>query len=77
MSVIPNFVLHRIILSKILKVDLTLSLNNLSDITLFKYRKSKHYWTHRLSLKQGIWTIYLFEFDKKETAEKVLQLLKR
>jgi hypothetical protein len=77
LSVIPNFIFHRFILSKIIKVNTTFSLNNLPEIYSFRYYYLTYHWTQRLSLKQGIWTIYLLEFDKKKTAEKVLQLLKR
>lgn len=77
LSVIPNFIFHRFILSKIIKVNTTFSLSNLPEIYSFRHYYLTYHWTQRLSLKQGIWTIYLLEFDKKETAEKVLQLLKR
>jgi hypothetical protein len=75
LSVTPNFVLHRFIVSKILKVDTIISLNELPKIYLVNYRNLEYHWTQRLYFKKGIWTIYLLEFDKKKTAQKVLELL--
>lgn len=77
LSLVPNFILHRFILSYILKVNTIFSLNHLPNIAVSSYYYSKRRWTQRLSFKKGFLTIYLLEFDKKETAEKIFQLLKR
>jgi hypothetical protein len=76
MSIIPNSVLQRFILSKILKVNTIFSLNDLPEMYLLNYHKLKYQWTNRLCFKKGIWTIYLLEFDNKEIAQKGLQLLR-
>lgn len=76
MSIIPNSVLQRFILSKILKVNTIFSLDDLPEMYLLNYHKLKYQWTNRLCFKKGIWTIYLLEFDNKEIAQKVLQLLR-
>jgi len=76
LSIIPNFVLQRWFLSNLLKVSTTYGFNNLPDFRLLFYTRFKYDWTRRIYFKKGIWTIYLLEFDKKETAQKVLDLLK-
>jgi len=75
-SVIPNFSFHRWILSNILKVETTFSLNELPDIHITYYSRSKSHRTRRIFFKKGIWTVYLLEFNKKEIAQKVVNLLK-
>ena len=75
-SVIPNFVLQHFILSKILKINTIFSLSDLPDMYLLQFRNLNYHWTQRIYIKKGIWTIYLLEFDRKQTAQKVLQLLR-
>lgn len=75
-SIIPNFVLQRFILSKILKVNTIFSFNDLPYMYLVNYHNLKYHWTKRICFKKGIWTIYLLEFNNKEMAQKVLQLLR-
>ena len=75
-SIIPKFILQRWLVSNVLKIDTTFSFNNLPEIKLLYYSNLKYHWTQRIYYKHGIWTIYLLEFEKKETAEKVMYLLK-
>mgnify|MGYP000887073619 FL=1 len=75
-SIIPKFFLQRWLVSNVLKIDTTFSFNNLPEIKLLYYSNLKYHWTQRIYYKHGIWTIYLLEFEKKETAEKVMYLLK-
>jgi hypothetical protein len=76
-SIIPNFILQRWILAKLLKVDQEFAINNLPDLQLLFYRTSKYHWSQRIYFKKVLWNVYLLEFDKKETAQLVLNLLKR
>ena len=77
LSIRPTFILQRWVLSKILKVDTTYSFNNLPDFQLLLYTRLKYHWTRRIYFTKGLWTIYLFEFEKEENAQKVLALLKQ
>jgi len=74
-SVIPKFTLQRWILSKVLKVDSTYSFTNLPTFHLLFYTRLEYAWTRRIYFKKGVWNIYILEFSKKETAQKVLDLL--
>ncbi len=76
LSIIPNFILQRWLFTNLLRIDTTYSFNSLPDFRLLFYTRLKYDWTRRIYFKKGIWTIYLLEFDKKETAQKVLDLLK-
>ncbi|XVJ66158.1 MAG: hypothetical protein HEQ40_08350 [Lacibacter sp.] len=76
LSIIPTFILQRWFLSKLLKVETTYSFSKLPDFRLLFYTRLKYDWTRRIYFKKGLWTIYLLEFDKKETAQNILDLLK-
>jgi len=75
-SISPNFFLHRWVLAKLLNINTTFTLNSFPNVELIYYRNLKYHWTYRIYFKKGLLKVYLLEFDKKETAQQVLNLLK-
>ena len=77
LTVIPNFFLQGWVLSKIQRIDTTLTINNLPEMRIVRYPRLKYDWTRRIYFRQGFWTVDLLELEKKETAQQVLNLLNR
>ena len=75
-SIVPKFALQQLLFSKLLKVDTTLTFHTLPEMKIVLFRYFKYGWVYRIYYKQGIWTIYVLEFNKMETAQRVIDLLK-
>ncbi|QHT69389.1 hypothetical protein GXP67_23480 [Rhodocytophaga rosea] len=73
----PAFFLQRFWLAKYLQISQPMKLHELEEIKVVHYRNFQYHWTRRVYFTRKHCSVYLLEFEDKDTAKAVAEVINR